>query len=149
MDYSKPQGLEAPPALPPQQVLMQMTLGMWAVQAVATAARLGIADALAQSQPQDAATLARAVGADVAPDQRGEATITSCLGQHRSARGTASAAVCAQRRRHIAAQRCVGFDAELAHSGDGYPALASMGAVTSGRAHRQNHNSAAVRHAYL
>jgi hypothetical protein len=49
---------------PPQQVLMQMTLGMWAAQAVATAARLGIADALAQSQPQDAATLARAVQAD-------------------------------------------------------------------------------------
>jgi O-methyltransferase domain/Dimerisation domain len=64
MNYIKPQGLEAPPVLPPQQVLMQMTLGMWAVQAVATAARLGIADALAQSQPQDAATLARAVGAD-------------------------------------------------------------------------------------
>jgi hypothetical protein len=49
---------------PPEQVLMQMTLGMWAAQAVATAARLGIADALAQSQPQDAATLARAVRAD-------------------------------------------------------------------------------------
>ena len=49
---------------PPEQVLMQVTLGMWAAQAVATAARLGIADALAQSQPQDAATLARAVQAD-------------------------------------------------------------------------------------
>jgi O-methyltransferase domain/Dimerisation domain len=48
----------------PEQVLMQVTLGMWAAQAVATAARLGIADALAQSQPQDAATLARAVRAD-------------------------------------------------------------------------------------
>src|SRR5215216_576998 len=38
--------------------------GMWVTQAVATAARLGIADALAQSQPQDAGTLAGAVGAD-------------------------------------------------------------------------------------
>src|SRR5215213_6175054 len=49
---------------PPEQVLMQVTLGMWAAQAVATAARLGIADALAKSQPQDAGTLARAVQAD-------------------------------------------------------------------------------------
>ena len=37
---------------------------MWVAQAVETAARLGIADALAQSQPQDSTTLARAVGAD-------------------------------------------------------------------------------------
>jgi O-methyltransferase domain/Dimerisation domain len=50
----------------PEQVLMQVTQGMWAAQAVATAARLGIADALAESQPQDAATLARVVNADPA-----------------------------------------------------------------------------------
>jgi O-methyltransferase domain/Dimerisation domain len=48
----------------PEQVLMQMTQGMWATQAVAAAARLGIADALAESQPQDAATLARVVKAN-------------------------------------------------------------------------------------
>ena len=52
------------PTAPPQQVLMQISQGMWLAQTVATAARLGIADALAQSQPQDATTLARAVGAD-------------------------------------------------------------------------------------
>ena len=52
-------------ALPPQQVLMQITSGMWIAQAVATAARLGIADALARSQPQASNALARAVGADV------------------------------------------------------------------------------------
>ena len=52
------------PTPPPQQVLMQISQGMWLAQTVATAARLGIADALAQSQPQDATTLARAVGAD-------------------------------------------------------------------------------------
>ena len=50
----------------PQQVLMQMTLAMWVTQAVATAARLGIADFLAQSAPQDSTTMARAVGADAA-----------------------------------------------------------------------------------
>jgi hypothetical protein len=47
-----------------QQVLMQISQGMWVAQAVAAAARLGIADALAQSQPQESTTLARAVGAD-------------------------------------------------------------------------------------
>ena len=52
------------PTAPPQQVLMQISQGMWLAQTVATAARLGIADALAQSHPQDATTLARAVGAD-------------------------------------------------------------------------------------
>jgi hypothetical protein len=41
-----------------------MLMGMWSAQAVATAARLGIADALANSQPQDNTALARAVGAD-------------------------------------------------------------------------------------
>jgi SAM-dependent methyltransferase len=49
---------------PPQQALMQMSQGMWVAQTVATAARLGIADALAQSQPQESSSLARAVGAD-------------------------------------------------------------------------------------
>ncbi len=43
---------------------MQIPEGMWVAQCVATAARLGIADALAQSQPQGSITLARAVGAD-------------------------------------------------------------------------------------
>jgi hypothetical protein len=48
----------------PQQVLMQIPQGMWVAQCVATAARLGIADALAHSHPQGSATLASAVGAD-------------------------------------------------------------------------------------
>ena len=43
----------------PQQVLMQIPQGMWVAQCVATAARLGIADALAESQPQRSDTLAR------------------------------------------------------------------------------------------
>jgi SAM-dependent methyltransferase len=54
----------AEPSRSPQQVLMQISQGMWVAQAVAAAARLGIADALAQSQPQESITLARAVGAD-------------------------------------------------------------------------------------
>jgi hypothetical protein len=48
----------------PQQVLMRIPEGMWVAQCVATAARLGIADALAHSQPQGSMTLARAIGAD-------------------------------------------------------------------------------------
>jgi hypothetical protein len=48
----------------PQQVLMHIPQGMWVAQCVATAARLGIADSLAQSHPQGTATLANAVGAD-------------------------------------------------------------------------------------
>jgi SAM-dependent methyltransferase len=56
--------VEAAQVVPPQQVLMQMSQGMWLTQAVATAAKLGVADALAQSQPQDSAALARAIGAD-------------------------------------------------------------------------------------
>ena len=52
------------PTRSPQQVLMQIPEGMWVAQCVATAARLGIADALAQSQPQGSTALARAVGAD-------------------------------------------------------------------------------------
>jgi SAM-dependent methyltransferase len=43
---------------------MQISQGMWVAQTVATAARLGIADALAQSQPQESTTLAAVVGAD-------------------------------------------------------------------------------------
>ena len=42
---------------------MQIPQGMWVAQCVATAARLGIADAFADS-PQRSDTLARAVGAD-------------------------------------------------------------------------------------
>src|SRR5262245_24656135 len=64
MSNTETHSAEAAPNLPPQQVLMQISQGMWVAQAVATAARLGIADALAQSQPQDSTTLARAVGAD-------------------------------------------------------------------------------------
>src|SRR5262245_60608128 len=48
----------------PQQVLMQIPEGKWVAQCVATAAKLGIADALARSQPQGSITLASAVGAD-------------------------------------------------------------------------------------
>jgi Dimerisation domain len=48
----------------PQQVLMQVPQGMWAAQCIATAARLGIADALAQSQPQGSTAIAHTVGAD-------------------------------------------------------------------------------------
>jgi hypothetical protein len=66
VNNSEAHSVTAAPTLPPQQLLMQMTLGMWVAQAVATAARLGIADALAQSQPQESAALARAVGADAA-----------------------------------------------------------------------------------
>jgi hypothetical protein len=52
------------PSLSPQEVLMKIPHGMWVAQSVATAARLGIADALAQSHPQGGTTLARTVGAD-------------------------------------------------------------------------------------
>ena len=70
MSHTEPHRAAAAPAPPPQHVLMQMPLGMWAAQAVATAARLGIADALAQSQPQESTTLARAVGAEAAALRR-------------------------------------------------------------------------------
>jgi hypothetical protein len=62
MSNTERQGVE--PTRSPQQVLMQIPEGTWVAQCVATAARLGIADALAQSQPQGSITLARAVGAD-------------------------------------------------------------------------------------
>lgn len=64
MGTTDPHGMETASTPSPQQVLMDITSGMWIAQAVATAARLGIADALARSQPQDGPTLARAVGAD-------------------------------------------------------------------------------------
>jgi O-methyltransferase domain/Dimerisation domain len=64
MNNREPHSAEAARTASPQEVLMQMPSGMWVAQAVATAARLGIADALAQSQPQESTTLARAVGAD-------------------------------------------------------------------------------------
>jgi SAM-dependent methyltransferase len=64
MNNTEIRSAEAAPTPPPQQVLMQISQGMWLAQAVATAARLGIADALAQSQPQESSILARAVGAD-------------------------------------------------------------------------------------
>jgi hypothetical protein len=66
MNNTESHSAETAPPPPPQQVLMQMSMGMWVAQAVATAARLGVADALAQSQPQENTTLARAVGADPA-----------------------------------------------------------------------------------
>lgn len=40
---------------PPEEQLIQMIQGMWAIQAVDTAARCGIADALAKSPPQSPA----------------------------------------------------------------------------------------------
>ena len=64
MNNTEIHSVEAAPTPPPQQVLMQISQGMWLAQTVATAASLGIADALAQSEPQDSTTLARAVGAD-------------------------------------------------------------------------------------
>lgn len=66
MSNTQPKGTAAIPNPPPQQTIFQMLMGMWGAQAIAAAARLGIADALAQLQPQDSTTLARAVGADVA-----------------------------------------------------------------------------------
>jgi SAM-dependent methyltransferase len=61
---SDSEGQSEEKARSPQQVLMQVPQGMWAAQCIATAARLGIADALAQSQPQGSTAIARAVGAD-------------------------------------------------------------------------------------
>jgi hypothetical protein len=61
---SDSEGQSGEKARSPQQVLMQVPQGMWAAQCIATAARLGIADALAQSQPQGSIAIARAVGAD-------------------------------------------------------------------------------------
>ena len=56
----------AVPTPSPQEALMHMLMGMWSAQAVATAARLGLADTLAHAQPQESTALARAVGADAA-----------------------------------------------------------------------------------
>jgi hypothetical protein len=54
----------APPPSSPQDVMMQMWMDMCRTLAVAAAARLGIADVLATSSPQESTALARAVGAD-------------------------------------------------------------------------------------
>lgn len=54
----------APLTSSPQDIMMQMWLDMCRTLAVAAAARLGIADVLATSSPQEGAALARAVGAD-------------------------------------------------------------------------------------
>jgi hypothetical protein len=64
---NKPQSriAAAPPTSSPQDAMMQMWIGLCSAHAVAAAARLGIADALATSSPQESAALARAVGADV------------------------------------------------------------------------------------
>ena len=51
--------------IPPQASILNFITGMWAAQAVATAARLGIPDQLAHG-PRTAAELATAVGADPA-----------------------------------------------------------------------------------
>ncbi len=63
MTKSQPHGAADVPTPSPQEAIMHMLMGMWSAQAVATAARLGIADALAKSQPQASTALARAVGA--------------------------------------------------------------------------------------
>jgi Dimerisation domain len=63
---SNPETQSAESTRSPQQVLMRIPEGMWVAQCVATAARLGIADALAHSQPQGSMALARAIGADAA-----------------------------------------------------------------------------------
>ena len=64
MNDTQPHIAAAAPTPPPQHVIMQMLMGMRSAQAVATAARLGIADVLATSPPQESTALARAVGAD-------------------------------------------------------------------------------------
>ncbi len=64
MNDTQPHIAAAAPTPPPQHVIMQMLMGMQSAQAVATAARLGIADVLATSPPQESTALARAVGAD-------------------------------------------------------------------------------------
>jgi len=66
MTETQPHTAAAVPTPSPQEALMHMLMGMWSAQAVATAARLGIADTLAHSQPQESTALARAVGADAA-----------------------------------------------------------------------------------
>ncbi|MEH0018641.1 MAG: methyltransferase [Desulfobacter sp.] len=54
------------PTQSPQEKITHMLTGLWSAQAVATAARLGIADALENAQPQDGEALARTIGADPA-----------------------------------------------------------------------------------
>jgi hypothetical protein len=65
MNEPQPPIAEAPPTPSPQDAMMQMWIGLCSAHAVAAAARLGIADILATSPPQESAALARAVGADV------------------------------------------------------------------------------------
>jgi hypothetical protein len=64
MNEPQPPIAAAPPTPSPQDVMMQMWMDMCRTLAVAAAARLGIADVLATSPPQESAALARAVGAD-------------------------------------------------------------------------------------
>jgi predicted transcriptional regulator len=49
----------------PQDVMMQMWMGLCSAHAVAAAARLGIVAVLAASAPRESAAWVRAVGADV------------------------------------------------------------------------------------
>ena len=77
MTKSQPHETADVPTPSPQEAIMHMLMGMWSAQAVATAARLGIADALAKSQPQASTALARAVGADAAALARFLRTLAS------------------------------------------------------------------------
>ena len=64
MNEPQPSIAAALPMLSPQDTMMQMWIDMCRALAVAAAARLGIADVLATSPPQESAALARAIGAD-------------------------------------------------------------------------------------
>ncbi len=77
MTETQPHVAAAVPTPTPQEAIMHMLMGMWSAQAVATAARLGIAEALANSQPQESSALARAVGADAAALARFLRTLVS------------------------------------------------------------------------
>ena len=72
-------------AIPPPAAVFRLVSGMWAAQAVATAAKLGIPDQLAHG-PKTAEELAKAIGAD-----------TSAV--YRLLRGIASSSSQASRRR--------------------------------------------------
>lgn len=52
------------PTPSPQETVIQFLMGMWSAQAVATAARLGIPDVLADAPPQKSRALAQKLGAD-------------------------------------------------------------------------------------
>ena len=64
MNEAHPPTDVASPTSSSQDVMMQMWMDMCRALAVAAAARLGIADVLATSPPQESAALARTVGAD-------------------------------------------------------------------------------------